>query len=202
MTAPPLPPPGPAIEHGPTREALGVHARRPWWFLGAAVASFAVSGGLGAAGAADSVWLFPLAVAVAGVTLAVWFGLRWRWMRAVLRASPWVPRRGRHFVTGWGDSRQATILVEADEHGPEVMGGVPEGRAIARDITPVDGPLDLWLAGDPDRGAVVTVDGTTIAPFTQSRWGWWRRHLRARIATRESGERPDLYRPSGPARRS
>lgn len=192
MTTPPA---GPAIGHEPTRAALAVHARRPAWFLGGAVGAAALGTLLILVGASDRLWLFAFSFGCAGVVLAVWFAFRVRWIRAVLRTSPWVARRGRHHVTGYGKYRQATILIEADEHGPEVMGAVPEGRAIATDITSVDGPLDLWLAGDPSEGAVVTVDGTVLAPLKQSSSGWWRRHLRARIAKRESGERPDLHRP-------
>lgn len=191
------PPPGPAIDHPPTRAALARRRLVPLWCALAAVASAAVATGLWAMGASDAVWLFPCAPAAAAVIVGVQRAVRARWMGRILRREPWVARDGRHFVIGPGDYSRGVVVLDADGSAPEVMCTVEE--AWVRSLSIVDGPIVVWVAGDPTRRAVATAGTKELAVIAPVRWAWRRRQLQAGIDRRESGDRPDLYHPEGRA---
>lgn len=186
----PPPPPGMAIDHPPTRAALGRHARRPFAFL--AVGTVVALVGVGVLVLTRNGDLAARVIAVgAGLVLITtpWMALRWRWMRKVLRTSPWVGRHGHYEVTGAGRYAHAILLLEADEHGPEAVCTVPELRTRLSALAAPGSELDLWVAGDPTRRAVATIRGDDIVPIDQPRFGPWRRHLRRRMEIRGATRR-------------
>lgn len=189
------PPPGPALDHPPTRAAMGRLRRVPLWGLLVAVVAAGVSAGLWALGAPDSVWLFPTSVVGAALVVAVHRAIRARWLGRLLRREPWVARWARHHLVGSGQYTWGVLVIAADEHGPEVMATVQE--SWVRSLSLVDGSIPVWVAGDPTRRAAATAGAQDLVVIAPVRTAWARRRFQAGIDLRESGTRPDLYHPQG-----
>ena len=191
------PPPGPAVAHAPTRRALARYRWVPAWYLLAAVVLGAAGTGLAVVGAPDPVWLAAAGMGAAGLVVAVLRAIRARWLRRVLTTEPWVARDARHFVIGPGEYSRGVVVLEADGDTPEALCTVEESGVSSLSI--VDGPIVVWVAGDPTRRAVATAGHQDLVVIAPVRWGWRRRQIQEGIDRRESGTRPDLYHPEGRA---
>lgn len=197
VTSGAAPPPGPAVAHPPTRRALARYRWLPAWYLLGAVVLGAAGSGLAVVGAPDPVWLAVAGMGVAALIVAVLRAIRARWLRRVLTTEPWVARNARHFVIGPGEYSRGVVVLDADGATPEAMCTVEESGVHSLSI--VDGPIPVWVAGDPTRRAVATAGNLDLVVIAPVRWGWRRRRIQEGIDRRESGTRPDLYHPEGRA---
>jgi hypothetical protein len=186
------PPPGPAIDHPPTRAAL---ARRRWWVFGFCGLAAVLAVAFPVLYATTDLWGIPIYGVPLSLIVAGCLERRWRGIRRILSTHPWVARRGLYFVTGGGRFTHVILLVEADRHGPEAVCTVI-GPGMSYDIlSRRQGPVDVWVAGDPIDRAAATDGGGRFVLIAQPAWGRWRDHLRRRVEVRMSGNRPDLYLP-------
>jgi hypothetical protein len=173
-------PPGPALDHGPTAAAVGRHRNRAvaWGGVGAII--LAVS----SAGLARSGWESGLWLRVGGIGLGLLLGGgvlvgRWLRLRGTLRRHPWVLRRAHHVVAGVGKYRRGVVLLEAEGGHAEVVCEVSEMQGRRRVLAREDGPLELWVAGDPtSRAAAAPPGAPDVVPLREPWTAWGRRRLR------------------------
>lgn len=179
-----------AIDHEPTAAAL---ARRRWKVYGFALLAPLSAVAFPILYATTDLWGIPIYAGPLGLIVAVVLEVRWRRLRRLLASAPWVTRQGRHHVIGGGRYTFVVLVLDADEHGPEVLCEVREPGWWTHDVLGPQGPVEVWVAGDPGDRAVATLGGDRFTRIAPPRWGRWRRLLRRWVDEREAGRRPDVY---------
>lgn len=174
-------PPGAALDHEPTGLALGRHRRRALgWAAGSglvAVATVAL-----AVDGTDRWWPRLVGVAVGLAIGAAVLLVRWRRMRQVLGAEPWVARRGHHEVAWWGRYRHGILVLEEEGGRPEVVCRVLEVYHRLDVLGADDRTVEVWVAGDPAAALAVAAPpgAADVVPVREARTAWGRRQLRRR----------------------
>lgn len=115
----------------------------------------------------------PLAL-VAGFTGLI----RSRRMKHRLGRAAWTLRRADYRIAPMGANGQPALLIQADDHGPEVVCSVPATAWRYRQLPQgLDRPL--LVVGDPRRWAIVAPpDRSILLVAKRPLVPWWSRQLR------------------------
>ncbi|WCO68955.1 hypothetical protein PO878_09485 [Iamia majanohamensis] len=188
-------PEGPAAEHPPTADGLEAVTRSlPRWLVllaastavaVAAVVTVAVWLSSGSEGAGRAAPVLGV-VALAGLALSGWKLAQIRRVRHLLAAHLWQARTGQYGiarVTGRaGRTLRHISFVTIEDTGNEGEATCPLATLHWSLGPPPIGPVDLWVAGDPTRHAVVSQPGgADVVLATGTQWAFrerlFRRHL-------------------------
>lgn len=193
-----VPPDGPAASHPPT--AAGVEAvgrSRPFWLVLVAAGSVAAV----AAVATTAVWWSSRSdgsglaasvlgvVALTGLALATWKLVQIHRVQRLVTDHPWRARTGHHDVARVQGRDRRTLrhisFVTIDHTGVDPEATCPLATLHWSAGPPPAGPVDLWVAGDPTRHAVVSLPGgADVLLATGTRWGFRERFFRDRLVRR------------------